>query len=151
MCPGSPQIYYGDETSRSLIIEGTQGDATLRSFMNWDELGKSIQRGGHEIDEVLAHWQKLGRFRAAHPAVGAGKHQMLSADPYFFKRSWTSDDYNDNVIVGLDLDPGKKSIDVGGVFEDGKKIKDYYSQKDVTVSNGKVVIDSPFNMVLLGK
>jgi hypothetical protein len=26
------QVYYGDESARSLVIEGTQGDATLRSF-----------------------------------------------------------------------------------------------------------------------
>jgi hypothetical protein len=27
------QVYYGDESARSLVIEGTQGDATLRSFI----------------------------------------------------------------------------------------------------------------------
>jgi hypothetical protein len=30
------QVFYGDESARSLVVEGTQGDATLRSFMNWD-------------------------------------------------------------------------------------------------------------------
>ena len=38
LTPGASQIYYGDETNRNLIIEGTNGDATLRSFMNWDDI-----------------------------------------------------------------------------------------------------------------
>mgnify|MGYP006055198699 FL=1 len=38
LAPGISQVYYGDELARSLEIEGTQGDATLRSFMNWDDL-----------------------------------------------------------------------------------------------------------------
>ena len=37
LSPGISQIYYGDETARSLEIEGTQGDATLRSMMNWED------------------------------------------------------------------------------------------------------------------
>ena len=38
LSPGTSQIYYGDETARDLTIEGTVGDATLRSFMNWEEI-----------------------------------------------------------------------------------------------------------------
>ena len=64
LSPGASQIYYGDESARSLEIEGTIGDATLRSFMNWDEFDKN--------KDVIEHWQKLGRFRANHPAIGAG-------------------------------------------------------------------------------
>jgi alpha-amylase len=40
LAPGISQVYYGDESARSLEIEGTQGDATLRSFMNWDDIQK---------------------------------------------------------------------------------------------------------------
>jgi alpha-amylase len=28
LSPGVSQVYYGDESARSLVIEGTQGDAT---------------------------------------------------------------------------------------------------------------------------
>ena len=38
LAPGISQVYYGDESARSLDIEGTQGDATLRSNMNWNEI-----------------------------------------------------------------------------------------------------------------
>ena len=40
LAPGIAQVYYGDESARSLDIEGTQGDATLRSFMNWEQIAK---------------------------------------------------------------------------------------------------------------
>ncbi len=73
LSPGASQIYYGDESARSLVIEGTVGDATLRSFMNWDELEKN--------KEVIIHWQKLGQFRANHPAIRISETNMFFAIP----------------------------------------------------------------------
>ncbi|MBT8180137.1 MAG: alpha-amylase, partial [Eudoraea sp.] len=49
LTPGTSQIYYGDESARDLTIENTEGDATLRSFMNWQEID-SLQ----ETKKVLA-------------------------------------------------------------------------------------------------
>ncbi|WP_298511465.1 alpha-amylase family glycosyl hydrolase [uncultured Kordia sp.] len=139
LTPGISQIYYGDETKRPLIIEGTNGDATLRSFMNWDKMNDA------ETKALLQHWQKLGQFRKAHPAVGAGKHTMISQSPYTFSRTY----HNDTVVVGLDLAKGKKVIPVGKQFENGAEITDHYSGKTATVENGKITIDSEFSIVLL--
>lgn len=150
LTPGATQVYYGDETSRSLVIEGTEGDATLRSFMNWDELESGASRGGYQIKDVLAHWQKLGRFRSDHPAVGAGRHQMKSETPYLFTRTLEKGNFIDLVLVGLDLEKDEKSIDVSGVFKNGTELKDYYSGQTISVSDGKAVINSPFDIVLLG-
>ncbi|KAG1658309.1 Periplasmic alpha-amylase [Nymphon striatum] len=72
LTPGTSQIYYGDESSRNLTVEGAEGDATLRSYMNWEAID-SIP----ETQKILAHWQKLGQFRNNHPAIGAGKHKRL--------------------------------------------------------------------------
>ena len=102
LCPGGVQIYYGDETARPLIIEGTQGDATLRSFMNWDDL-----ENDEDVQQILTHWQKLGRFRHEHLAVGAGKHTMLQQEPYIFKRTLEGRE-KDRVLAGLDLKAGSK-------------------------------------------
>ncbi|TNE66412.1 MAG: alpha-amlyase [Bacteroidetes bacterium] len=151
LCPGATQIYYGDETSRPLLIDGTNGDASLRSFMNWDELSTNHTRNGFAVRQVLEHWQKLGRFRQAHPAVGAGVHTMLSAQPYTFKRTYTSDRFNDQVVVGLDLPKGKKTIRVEGVFPNGTRLQEYYSGQTVQVADGAVTLDSGFDLVLLGK
>ncbi|TAJ11649.1 alpha-amlyase [Marinilabiliaceae bacterium JC017] len=150
LCPGASQVYYGDESSRELIIEGTQGDATLRSFMNWDEMAQNVERNGYKVQDILAHWQKLGRFRQAHLSVGAGVHQMMTESPYVFKRTYKNGSIDDKVVVGLDLAAGKKTIDVAGVFENGVMLKDYYSGKMVQVKKGKVEVDSTFDIVLLG-
>ena len=151
LCPGAAQVYYGDETSRLLEIPGATGDATLRSFMNWNELEVNTERSGFKTQEVLAHWQKLGRFRKAHPAVGAGRHQMLTTAPYTFKRVYVAGKYSDAVVVGLDLPKGKKTLEVGGVFSDGTMVTDYYSGQKLSVIAGKVIVDSESGIVLLGR
>ncbi|SHG23983.1 alpha-amylase family glycosyl hydrolase [Flagellimonas flava] len=144
LTPGASQVYYGDETSRSLIIEGTEGDATLRSFMNWEELDSLP-----EIQNVHKHWQKLGQFRRNHPAIGAGKHKRLAKTPYVFSRTYTNGDYKDKVVVGLDLPKGKKSLWVKGFFGDGTKLYDTYSETEVMVTKGRVTLDNDFDVALL--
>lgn len=144
LTPGASQVYYGDETSRSLTIEGTEGDATLRSSMNWEDLDSLP-----ETKKVHEHWQKLGRFRANHPAIGAGKHKRLAKSPYVFSRTYINGEYRDKVVVGLDLPKGKKSLWVKGFFGDGTKLYDTYSETEVMVNNGKVILDNDFDIALL--
>lgn len=144
LTPGASQVYYGDETSRSLTIEGTEGDATLRSSMNWEDLDSLP-----ETKKVHVHWQKLGRFRANHPAIGAGKHKRLAKSPYVFSRTYINGEYRDKVVVGLDLPKGKKSLWVKGFFGDGTKLYDTYSETEVMVNNGKVILDNDFDIALL--
>ena len=144
LAPGISQVYYGDETARSLDIAGAEGDATLRSNMNWSDIKTNT-----ETKKVQLHWQKLGKFRANHPAIGAGKHQMISQTPYVFSRSFTDGKYSDFVIVGLDLPIGKKEIPIGTIFKNGTKVKDAYSNKSAIVKNEKIEIDTEFNILLL--
>ncbi|MCH2032919.1 MAG: alpha-amylase family glycosyl hydrolase [Tenacibaculum sp.] len=146
LTPGASQVYYGDESARSLVIDGTIGDATLRSNMNWQEL-----RDEQEKQKVLVHWMKLGRFRKNHPSVGAGKHKMISKTPHVFSRSFEKSDYKDQVIVGLELPTGEKTIDVSSVFKDGDVLLDTYSNKEVEVKDGKVNLSTTFSIVLLEK
>ena len=144
LTPGASQIYYGDESSRDLTIEGTEGDATLRSFMNWED-----QDSLPMTKRILAHWQKLGKFRKNHLAIGAGKHKRLTKKPYVFSRTYMKDDFKDKVVVGLDLPKGKKSLWVKGFFGDGTKLFDTYSETAVEVINGKVLLDNDFDIALL--
>jgi alpha-amylase len=144
LAPGISQVYYGDETARPLIIEGTKGDATLRSNMNWNEMETNP-----ETQKVLLHWQKLGVFRRNHPAIGAGVHQEISMSPYVFSRTFSKDNYSDIVVIGLDLPKGKKEISVGTQFKNGTKLRDAYSGISTEVTNGKVIIDTEFDIVLL--
>lgn len=145
LTPGASQIYYGDETARDLTIEGTQGDATLRSFMNWDELD-SIPRKR----EILEHWQKIGTFRNDHPAIGAGIHKRLAKQPYIFSRYLKMDEDNiDKVVVGLGLPKGKKYLRVKGFFGDGTILNETYSGTVVMVTNGMITLDNNFDIALL--
>lgn len=144
LTPGASQIYYGDESARNLTIEGAQGDATLRSFMNWGELD-SIPLN----QKILGYWQKLGQFRNEHPAIGAGKHQRLSKSPYVFGRTYLNGELKDKVVVGLKLPKGKKYLWVKGFFGDGTKLHDAFSETEVTVENGKVFLENDLDIALL--
>lgn len=144
LSPGVSQVYYGDESARSLVIEGTEGDATLRSFMNWEDI-----KSNPETQKVLQHYQKLGAFRKNHPAIGAGIHKQIASSPYVFSRGYVNGKYIDRVVVGLDLPKGKKELKVSSVFKEGSKLFDAYSGQMTTVINGRATIDSEYDIVLL--
>ena len=142
LTPGTSQVYYGDETARDLTIEGAVGDATLRSFMNWDAISDD------KTQQVLKHWQKLGQFRANHMAVGAGKHEIiLEENGLIFSRIRKED----KVVIGINLSKGEKCIDVSSIFKNGTALNDVYSNQIVQVKDGKVLIDSDFDIILLEK
>jgi alpha-amylase len=137
---GIAQIYYGDESARQLEVNGCVGDANLRSPMNWKDI-KQDERS----QKVLGHYQKIGQFRKHHPAVGAGIHHEIEAPYYTFSRTWG----NDKVVIALNVPVWEKEIKVGSVFADGTKVRDAYSGLELIVQNGKVQLDTPFDIVLL--
>lgn len=137
---GQAQIYYGDESARSLNVPAS-GDATLRSFMNWDELSKN--------KNLTEHWQKLGQFRKKHPAVGAGQHEVLGKN--IFGRKYKSDLIKDHIVFALDLTGEVHVIPVSDYFEEGSEIRDAYSGYKTKVVRGKAVIRSANNIILLEK
>jgi len=146
LAPGTAQIYYGDELARPLKVPGTQGDANLRSFMNWGDLDR-----GDSTAAILRHWRKLGQFRHDHPAVGAGVHQRLQAAPYIFSRTLQADGIDDQVLVALDLAPGDKTVPVFGLFPDGSELLDSYSGTRGRVSGGNVTFTTPYGLLLLSR
>ena len=101
------------------------------------------------MQKLMEHWQKLGQFRNRHMAVGAGVHKMIAESPYTFSRRYTKGDHEDKVVVALDVSQDKKNISVSNVFEDGTKLKDAYSGKEMIVEKGSVIFSSVFDVVLL--
>jgi alpha-amylase len=146
LAPGGAQIYYGDELARPLRVPGAAGDANLRSPMNWGDLAQ-----GGWTTEVLAHWRRLGQFRRAHPAVGAGAHRVLQASPYVFARVLETGGTPDRVVVAMGQGQGAKTVPVGGIFANGTMLKDWYSGTTATVLNGTVSLTTPSGLVLLGE
>lgn len=146
LAPGSAQIYYGDELARPLVVPGATGDANLRSFMNWGDL-----KSGNATTGVLEHWRKLGRFRRAHPAVGAGVHRTLQEKPFIFSRTLEVAGRNDRVLIALDQGLGAKAIPVFDVFPDGTELVDGYSGVRGTVANGRISLTTGSDLVLLSE
>ncbi|WP_421895384.1 alpha-amylase family glycosyl hydrolase [Marinoscillum sp.] len=143
LTPGQAQIYYGDETARPLLAEGAAGDANLRTMMNWGDLNDQ------ETQDLLSHWQKLGKFRQEHVAIGAGKHQLLKDTPYTFSRTYSGADTSDRVIVVMDNDGG--AVTTGGIFTDGEVVTNYYTGETSEVSNGEVSFEMGKGLLLIGK
>jgi alpha-amylase len=139
---GMTQIYYGDESARSLIVENAVGDATLRSPMNWDDTTNQ---------EVLNHWQKLGQFRQNHPAVGAGDHKLIEelAQGIIVSRTYDKNDYQDQVIIGAGLPDGTAQIKVTDVFPDATELRNAYTDQRLKVTDGKVNATAVNGLVLL--
>jgi alpha-amylase len=152
LAPGAVQLYYGDESARYLKVKDAVGDATLRSFMNWDDLESNAQRSTYRVAELRQHWARLGKFRQAHPAIGTGVHRQIASAPYTFSRILGKGKGGDRVVVALDLPQDKPvAISVRGVFADGKTVRDYYSGKSARVVKGSVKFDTSGPVVLLAE
>jgi alpha-amylase len=135
-----------------LKVDGAEGDANLRSFMNWDELAANAPRAGYRVGDVHDYWARLGRFRHAHIAVGAGVHQMIAASPYTFKRTYDKDGVRDRVVIALELPRDRTlPISVAGVFMDGQTVYERFSGQSGVVTNGRVQFAMPVPVALISQ
>ena len=143
LTPGTSQVYYGDESARDLTIEGAVGDATLRSFMNWDDV-----KNTNETKNILTHWQKIGQFRDNHMAVGAGKHELISEENgLIFSRVKNKD----KVVIGINLPKGKKLIKISSVYKNTDKLFDFYSKKKGDYKRWYSLLGFPYEFILIEK
>lgn len=136
LAPGGVQIFYGDETARPLgPMPRTDQQQATRSDMNWTT----------QDTKVLAHWRKLGTFRARHRALATGEHRQLSETPYTFSRVEPAS--GDRVVVALGA-KGDVSLAVAGVFEDGLTLRDAYTGQTAKVSGGRVALKAETYVLL---
>lgn len=147
MTPGASQIYYGDETARKLNVEEANGDAKLRSFMNWEELEANVQREGYTTQEILKHYQLLGKFRRDHPAIGAGSHQMITESPYVFSRTLEMEGFSDQVLVSLEANLSE--VKVGDIFKEGAMVQNAYTGEIASVTEGALKFEKASRILLL--
>jgi alpha-amylase len=136
MLPGAVQIFYGDESKR--MPGPGPGDQPTRSDMNWGSIDNS----------VLSHWKKLGQFRKLHPSIGAGSHTKISSSPYAFKREVSNADVQDLVVVAMGVS-GATTINVSGIWPNGKQLRDYYTGATATVTGGNITFTANSNGVIL--
>lgn len=136
LAPGGIQIFYGDETARPLgpAPAGDRSHAH-RSDMNWSAVEAPL----------LAHWRKLGSFRARHVALARGAHRMLSEAPYAFSRIDATSD--DRVVVALQA-RGPVVLPVADTFPDGQWLQDAYGGQRAVVANGQVALTATGTVLL---
>lgn len=133
LCPGAIQIYYGDESGRT--VNGIAGEQGWRTQMNWDSINET----------VLVHYRKLGTFRKEHPAIAIGEHEKISGSPYTFSRIYK----DDKVVICMPEKAGDYTVKVGDVFQEGEWIKDAYSGNMYQVSAGSIAVTCDNNAPLL--
>lgn len=137
LAPGGVQIFYGDETARpSGPVPSSDPLQATRSDMNWASPDAA----------VLAHWRRLGSFRARHVALARGEHERLGSATYTFARQDRAS--GDRVVVALGVAAGAR-VPVGRAFADGDSLLDAYSGRRLTVSAGHVTVDTAAPAVLL--
>jgi alpha-amylase len=111
--------------------------------MNWNDIQTK-----DETQKILQHWRKLGQFRANHMSLGAGRHHLISEeDGLIFSRIRKED----KIIVGINLPKGNKVLNVSSIFKNGEKLNDFYSNQIIEVKEGKITLNSAFDLVLLEK
>ena len=93
LMPGGVQIFYGDESARTVGPEVTDEEQGTRSDMNWAEMDEAL----------VAHWRRVGSFRRRHQAVGAGDHARVPFDGGLaFSRSLDGDTQDKVMVILMD-------------------------------------------------
>ena len=132
LLPGAIQIFYGDESNRKTLNStvGGEGDHLVRSDMNWSSMDNNL----------LAHWQKVGKFRRNHIAVGAGSHAKVESNTGLaFSRIYNKNGVSDKVIACIAANNNTTAkIKVSSCFTDGTVVRNAYDNTTAKVSGGYV-------------
>src|SRR3989475_248311 len=90
--PGMPVIYYGTEVGVSQRQDGAIENAEARLPMLW---------GGDQDEDLLAHFQRLGRMRRESPALRPGVRRTVFADREVFAYERVMGD--ESVLIALNF------------------------------------------------
>jgi glycosidase len=137
LSPGAIQIFYGDEVARPVGAGFQTSDPAqgYRGDMIWGE-----------NQDVLVHWQKLGKFRNNHLSVGAGKQIDLGDNTY--ARTYEKDGITDKVVVKLSNE-AISTVNVAGIFEDETKVRNAYTGEEKFVKAGTVEFSANNKVILV--
>lgn len=132
LSPGVAQIFYGDESGRSLSDArfNVDSDQAFRSDMNWADVDSTM----------LTHFRRLGAIRRVHPAIGSGRQTTI--DIHTCVRTLDGD------TVLIALRPGRR-VRVAPVFADGMRLTDLLTGECAVVSGGYIRSEDSGNGVAL--
>lgn len=134
LSPGVAQVFYGDETGRTLSDArlNVDSDQAFRSDMNWES-----------VDSLtLRHYRKLGTIRRSNPMIASGKQYTI--DCHTCLRS----NGKDKIIICV-LPVEGQPISVGSAFADGTIVEELYTGLKATVENGKVTFPCYENKIAI--
>lgn len=88
--------------------------------------------------EHRALWETVDAFRAAHPALVMGWHEVVSAEaPYIFHRQWKRANEQDDVVVALGAS-GRTMLNVSKAFADNAILRNAITGEVAFVGYGSV-------------
>ncbi|HHS98165.1 MAG TPA: hypothetical protein ENK08_09800, partial [Chloroflexi bacterium] len=144
--PGAPTVYYGDEVGVESpgrwYNDKWEDDPYNRVPFPWDDTP------GHYSQQpaVRETYARLGRARAAHPALRTGTFDTLLTDDdarlYAYGRKWISGTLSDAAVVVVNRDATTHTavVDVGGYLGAGAVLTDaLHAGRAYTVSAGGLV------------
>ena len=134
LSPGVAQVFYGDETGRTLSDArlNVDRDQAFRSDMNWES-----------VDSLtLRHYRKLGTIRRSNPMIASGKQYTI--DCHTCLRSNGKDK-----IINRVLPVEGQPISVGSAFADGTIVEELYTGLKATVENGTVTFPCYENKIAI--
>jgi glycosidase len=104
--PGMPVIYYGTEVGLSQRFDGAIENAEARLPMLW---------GGEQNQDLLAHFQALGRLRRDSVALRRGERRTVLADAEVFAYERSAGE--ESVVVALNFSERPQRRELAGLEE----------------------------------
>ena len=102
--PGMPVIYYGTEVGVSQRFDSVIENAEARLPMLW---------GADQNQDLLAHFQELGRMRRESPALRRGNRRTVLADAEVFAYERSAGD--ERVLVALNFSESLQRRELPGL------------------------------------
>ena len=99
--PGMPVIYYGTEVGLSQRHDGIVENAEARLPMLW---------GGDQNQDILEHFQRLGKLRGQSRALRRGARRTVLADAEIFVYERSIDDESVMVALNFSVRPQRRKL-----------------------------------------
>lgn len=134
LSPGVAQIFYGDESGRTLSDARFNVDSNqaFRSDMN-----------RHNPDTTLmAHFRKLGRIRRDNPVIATGLQTTIDTHTCLRHNA------DSKILIRL-LPAEENPIAVAGIFPDGTVVRELYTGQTATVRDGGVKFGAYENRIAI--
>lgn len=125
-------------------------DHGFDSMINFDFQALAAQP--ESMEQTFAEYARRinadPQFNPRHPAIAAGSHTQIAAEPYTFSRTLQQGGADDRVVIVIGA-VDETTVEVGEVFADGSWLRDAYSGNEAQVRNGQAKLQAHPKGVML--